>query len=44
MISSVQVYLLSCGYTYSFTGVLSLKHEVSLKLQTDSKLHVRCGL
>ena len=36
MASSVQVYLPSYGYTYSFTGVLSVKHEYSLKLQTDS--------
>ena len=36
MSSSVQVYLPSYGYTYSFTGVLSVKHEYSLKLQTDS--------
>ena len=36
MASSVQVYLPSYGYTYHFTGVLSVKHEYSLKLQTDS--------
>ena len=36
MSSSVQVYLPSFGYTYTFTGVLSVKHEISLKLQTDS--------
>ncbi|MCR4882254.1 MAG: hypothetical protein K6A68_01715 [Clostridiales bacterium] len=36
MASSVQVYLPSFGYTYTFTGVLSVKHEYSLKLQTDS--------
>ena len=36
MASSVQVYLPSYGYTYSFTGVLSVKHEYSLKLRTDS--------
>ena len=34
--SSVQVRLPSYGYTYTFTGVLSIKHEYSLKLQTDS--------
>ena len=34
MASSIQVLLLSFGYT--FTGVLSVKHEYSLKLQTDS--------
>ena len=36
MASSVQVRLPSYGYTYTFTGVLSVKHEYSLKLQTDS--------
>lgn len=36
MASSVQVHLPSFGYTYSFIGVLSVKHEYSLKLQTDS--------
>ena len=36
MTSSVQVCLPSYGYTYTFTGVLSIKHEYSLKLQTDS--------
>ena len=36
MASSVQVYLPSYGYMYSFTGILSVKHEYSLKLQTDS--------
>ena len=36
MASSIQVYLPSFGYTYTFTGVLSVKHEYSLKLQTDS--------
>ena len=36
MTSSVRVYLPSFGYTYTFTGVLSVKHEYSLKLQTDS--------
>ena len=35
MASSVQVRLPSFGYTYTFTGVLSVKHEYSLKLQTD---------
>ena len=37
MASSVQVYLPSYGYTYHFTGVISVKHEYSLKLQTDSE-------
>ena len=36
MASAVQVLLPSFGYTYTFTGVLSVKHEYSLKLQTDS--------
>lgn len=36
MASSVQIVLPSYGYTYTFTGVLSVKHEYSLKLQTDS--------
>ena len=36
MASSVSVKLPSYGYTYTFTGVLSIKHEYSLKLQTDS--------
>ena len=36
MASSVSVRLPSYGYTYTFTGVLSVKHEYSLKLQTDS--------
>ena len=35
MTSSVRVRLPSLGYTYTFTGVLSVKHEYSLKLQTD---------
>ncbi len=33
MASAVQVLLPSFGYTYTFTGVLSVKHEYSLKLQ-----------
>ena len=36
MASAVRVLLPSFGYTYTFTGVLSVKHEYSLKLQTDS--------
>ena len=36
MASAVRVLLASFGYTYTFTGVLSVKHEYSLKLQTDS--------
>ena len=34
--SSVSVRLPAYGYTYTFTGVISVKHEYSLKLQTDS--------
>ena len=30
MTSSVRVRLPSLGYTYTFTGVLSVKHEYSL--------------
>jgi hypothetical protein len=36
MPSSASIYVPSYGYTYTFTGVLSVKHEYSLKLQTDS--------
>ena len=36
MASSVSLYLPDYGYTYRFSGVLSVKHEYSLKLQTDS--------
>ena len=36
MAFSVQVRLPSFGYTCTFTGVLPVKHEYSLKLQTDS--------
>ena len=37
MQSSVTVYLPSYGYTYTFSGVISVQHEFSLKLQTDSE-------
>ena len=37
MLSSVTVYLPSYGYTYTFSGVISIQHEFSLKLQTDSE-------
>ncbi len=36
MPSSVSVRIPQYGYKYTFTGVLSVKHEYSLKLQTDS--------
>ena len=36
MASSVSVRVPSYGYTYTFSGVISVKHELSLKLQTDS--------
>ncbi len=36
MASSVSVKLPSYGYTYTFSGVLSIRHEYSLKLQTES--------
>jgi len=37
MASSVTVSVPSYGYTYSFSGVLSVKHEFSLKISTDSE-------
>ena len=37
MASSVMVRIPSYGYTYSFSGVLSVRHEFSLKIQTDSE-------
>ena len=37
MASSVTVYLPSHGYTYTFSGVIPVQHEFSLKLQTDSE-------
>ena len=36
MPSSVSVRVPAYGYRYTFTGVLSVKHEYSLKLRTDS--------
>ena len=36
MSSSVSVKVPSYGYAYTFSGVISVKHELSLKLQTDS--------
>lgn len=37
MPSSVSVYLPDHGYTYRFSGVLSVKHELSLKIQQDGE-------
>ena len=37
MASSVMVRIPSYGYTYSFSGVLSVRHEFSLKIQTDAE-------
>ena len=37
MASSVSVTVPSYGYTYTFSGVISVQHEFSLKLQTDSE-------
>ena len=37
MASSVTIYLPTHGYTYTFSGVISMQHEFSLKLQTDSE-------
>ena len=37
MASSVSVTVPSYGYTYTFSGVISIQHEFSLKLQTDSE-------
>ena len=37
MASSVSVYLPDYGYTYRFSGVLSVKHEMSLNIQKDGE-------
>jgi len=37
MPSSVVVQVPSYGYTYSFSGVISVQHEFTLKIQTDSE-------
>ena len=37
MSSSVSVYLPDYGYTYRFSGVLSVKHEMSLHIQKDGE-------
>ena len=37
MPSSAYISIPAYGYTYSFSGVLSIKHSVSLKIQTDAE-------
>ena len=37
MASSVSIYLPDYGYTYRFSGVLSVKHEMSLNIQKDGE-------
>ena len=37
MASSVQIVVPSYGYTYSFSGVISVRHEFALKISTDSE-------
>ena len=37
MASSVSLYLPEYGYTYRFSGVLSVKHEMSLNIQKDGE-------
>ena len=37
MNSSVRIHVPSYGYTYTFSGVLSLQHFFSLKLRTESE-------
>ena len=37
MPSSVSVRIPSYGYTYTFSGVLSVQHAFSLKIQTNSE-------
>jgi hypothetical protein len=37
MPSSVSVQLPSYGYVYTFSGVISIQHEFSLKIQTESE-------
>ena len=36
MSSSVSIQVPTYGYTYTFSGILSVKHELSLKIQTDA--------
>ena len=37
MASSVSIRIPSYGYTYTFSGVLSIQHSFSLKIQTESE-------
>ncbi len=37
MASSVLIVIPSYGYVYSFSGVISVRHELSLKISTDSE-------
>ncbi len=37
MASIVEIQVPTYGYTYTFSGVLSIKHELSLKIRTDSE-------
>ena len=37
MSSSVRIVVPSYGYTYTFSGVLSVRHELSLKIATDGE-------
>ena len=37
MPSSVKILVPSYGFTYTFCGVLSVKHELSLKIRTDQE-------
>ncbi len=37
MSNCVEIRVPSYGYTYTFSGVLSIKHELTLKIRTDSE-------
>ena len=37
MPSSVQIQIPSYGFTYTFSGVISIQHAFSLKIQTESE-------
>ena len=37
MASSAQIVVSSYGYTYSFSGVISVRHEFALKISTDNE-------
>ena len=37
MSNCVEIQVPSYGYTYTFSGVLSIKHELTLKIRTDSE-------